>query len=1180
MQGCTVRHPFTQKDLPVILLEYGERKNETGVFAVLPAHNYNDFKLSSDYKLEIPALINEAGDFTTEAGEDLAGQNLLEAEKLIRRWMRYLETLAYNLSDERKEPHGARCGHRVIFRATQQWFVSLDHKETGSEKTLRERAQDEIDNLIRWVPEESNQTTKRESYATRPLGPPEDFKTHTLNKTRLLKMIKTRHDWCISRQRDWGIPIPVITCKNCGEAILDYRVIQKARDLIASEGSNAWYTKDVTEVVPEGLQCPTCGHADFDKNQDRSVLDMWFESGTSWYSTLIADHRLRFPANLCIEGKDQHRGWFQLSLLTSIMARGRSPFTTLLTHGFILDEKKRKMSKRLNTLVTLKSALDGEGGAPADLIRLYFVWNKNITQDLPLSIREILELRPVYLTFRNSFRYLLGNLNNYYPSEDSVPLTELCQVDQWILSKLYRLIEEVTEAFERYDFPDAVEKIHSFCNDDLSKIYFEVIKDRLYSEALKSQQRRSAQTAMHSILIAMVKMLAPVLVYTCEEVWGFCPGISDCGSVHLSMWPDKRGVLPNWDRHLERKYEWMCELRKALQPKFQKTPYESAGASLTLAAGSSSEFSEDFIKNSSEELREFLIVSEVKVADSIYGLEEVPELDGLHFAISPSPYPKCYRCRQYDATVGNNTNYPTFCARCADVMKQAETSKISMPETVITQDTRPAELAFYLKKRGIRKLAILNEGDRCRAYYFHLPSQSVKFHEGLQSLADYVYDHPDFKNHAAILLGLGEHTDVLFGIGIHQLDRGSPLGGTREFTYSSIGDFIENLLRLSYGMSIKNSIGDLPHGGGKSIIDTCELDLKVHRELRKRIYRDFGQFTATLFGRYICAEDIGNTTKDTREMLSFCRHVMCLPESVGGSGNPSRFTALVGWLAARAGWKHLTGNDSLDGLTIAIQGAGQVGQHFIDILTEGNPGKILIADKEQGQIENVKKMLYRKGKFGLLNQKGWKDPLDSWKDKLQVDRQTRNTISLEETNDYILYSDCDILVPVAVGKVIYPANVSFLRCKLIVPIANNAYSDNDVVARKVWERKIVDVVENNVNWGGATVAASELYGYDEDHVIRWCLEKAYKETESLLNDAKNQGIPPWEILKQRAERQMKQPHPIVEAARSYYFIGKINENFSEWIKSKWLPSISGIDGNKYAEYVVEWANNELGKSEQ
>jgi leucine dehydrogenase len=478
---------------------------------------------------------------------------------------------------------------------------------------------------------------------------------------------------------------------------------------------------------------------------------------------------------------------------------------------------------------------------------------------------------------------------------------------------------------------------------------------------------------------------------------------------------------------------------------------------------------------------------------------------------------------------------------------------------------RPAALAAFLKARDIRKVAVLNEDGKCRAYALHSPSQQVLPLDELQPLADYVNASPDFRDHAALLFGLGEHTDVLFGIGIHRLNYGTPLGGTREFAYPRVRDMLDNMLRLSWGMSVKNAIAELPHGGGKSIIDTCGWDLKVQREFRREIYRDFGQFTATLFGRYICAEDIGNTTADTREMLSTCRHVMCLSQGVSGSGNPSRFTALAAWAAAKAGWKFLTGTPSFDGLTIALQGAGNVARNLVPILIEADPGirKILIADRDLGQIQAIRNILLKRGKESLLEVLSSKDPAD----------QSAATLSYIERDDeagkaYILYTPCDILIPVAVGNVINPQNVPLLKCRLILPIANNIYSDNDAVAAAMMERGIVDVVENNVNWGGALAAASELYGYDEDNVAAACIA-AYDKTLALLETAKQKACPPWLIIKETAStRIFQENHPVVLQARQYKFIGDISRGFNDWIKQRWLRNIVDVEPDKFSSYAV------------
>jgi isoleucyl-tRNA synthetase len=1171
MESLLVRHPFTQQSMPVVLDEGARDRSLTGVAPVVPAHYREDFHLASCYSLPVPLLIDKQGRFTMEAG-GLEGRNIRDAEETILNWMREMETVSHVEMVRRQEPHGSRCGHALLVIATEQWFVSLEHREYEGDSPLREKVLREVDRIIRWMPED--------------------------DKERIHDKIAQRPDWCISRQRHWGVPIPSLLCRSCGAKLLAPEVIKVVRDLVAVEGSQVWYEVELSEVLADprlaDFRCQHCGGSDLAKDPDFSILDIWFESGTSWRSALIGDHRLSFPADLCVEGYDQHGGWFQRSLITSIMVTGKAPFKTALTHGFVLDEKRRRMTKHLRNFVSLKQVLDQ---VPVDLLRLYFIRNKSVRQDLPLSIPALMLLEPEYRTFRNCFRYLLGNLSDYSPIENVVPLMSLSRLDLWIIARLHELIDKVTGCYAEYRFKDAVEHLYTFCNETLSKTYFEAVKDRLYNESPNSASRRSAQTAMHSILMALIKMLAPILVYTCEEVWDLCPGVYDCASVHLSLWPDTKGSVAEMteaagDNALQ-EFDEMFRLRDALQPRLEQARQASiiggnSEVRIILHVAETAAAISGPPSHWRDSLRDSLTVSEVTLADSPEGLQELPELAGVYCGVERVSYQQCLRCRRYDASVGDNPSQPTFCRRCVDVLTQINAYTIPRTAAAVGPQTRPSDLAAFMRAADIRKVAILNEGGRCTAYYLHLASQQVMPHPDLQALAEYVQGHEDFRNHSALLLGLGEHTDTLFGIGIHQLARGTPLGGTREFTYDNVGQLLENLLRLSYGMSIKNAIAMLPHGGGKSIIDTCGLDFKVHRELRRRVYRDFGQFTATLFGRYICAEDANNTTADTLEMLSSCRHVMCLPEGVGGSGNPSRFTALVGWLAAKAGWKFWSergrvaeAGSALDGVTVAIQGVGNVGYNLIDILTEGEPRlkKILVADKSAGQIENVVKLLHRKGKADLLEIRGWRDPL------LKGDRVDPGAAgALKERRDqpeddktYILYSECDILVPAAMGKVVYPENVEHLRCKVIVPIANNAYTDNDAVGRGIWERGIVDVVEGNVNWGGATVAATEIYGYDEDHVIEWCLEKVYRDTIGLLCEATKRGVPPWEVKKQEAEERMKEPHPIVRAARSYKFIGDVSENFATWITSKWLRNITGLGTDKYAEHVARKASDYLSR---
>lgn len=1139
LEGQTVQHPLINKQIPIVLAHFIRGDAGSGLVHIVPAHGSDDFNVANKYGLSGLSIVSAEGKFTSAAGE-FSGLELSQGESAIFHSLEERGALAS--VGEYDYPYCWRCASPLITQLTPQWFIKLDHREKPEDKTLREKALLEVQ-IVNWIPPES--------------------------RRRISGMIESRPDWCISRQRTWGVPIPAFICKGCGELILSAEALRYIRDLVGTYGSAIWFEREAAELLPSSFSCQKCGGREFDKATD--ILDVWFESGTSWQSVLIADHRLSFPADLCVEGSDQHRGWFQLSLLPALVSRGKAPYHSVLTHGFVLNERRKRMDRSRGDFVTLKDALKK---VPADLIRLYFA-SADISTDIPLSIESFQNIEPRYRTIRNTFRYLLGNLHDFVFHEDSIHLDDLEALDLWALCHLHELISRVSEDYAAYRFHEAVKQIHDFCNDYLSRLYFDVLKDRLYCDAPTSPSRRSAQTVLHSILMGLVKLLAPVLPYTCDEVWALTPGHADCASVHLSRWPraDEQLLSKKRSHDIQETFSRLLSLRDAINPALERLRKEKAIGSNTEAVVRLNV--RDGIENllgvaTLADMHDFLLVSEVLVVPSADDLEPVAELSGVSFVVSPSPHPECARCRRHDTTCGSDTEWPELCARCSVVLRLRNEVDLSVGASVNSPsvEMRPADMASFLKARDIRKIAILNEDGTCRVYALHSPSQQVIEMEELQPLADYVNNSPDFRDHAALLLGLGEHTDVLFGIGIHHLKYGTPLGGTREFAYPGLRDMLDNMLRLSWGMSVKNAVAELPHGGGKSIIDTCGWDLKVQREFRREIYRDFGQFTATLFGRYICAEDVGNSTADTREMLYACRHVMCLSQGVSGSGNPSRFTALAAWAAAKAGWKFLTGTPSFDGLTIALQGAGNVARNIIPILIEGDPGirKLLIADRDPEQIQAIRNLLLKRGKESLLEVLSSKDPADeSAATQSYVERDD------EAGKEYILYAPCDILIPVAIGNVINSQNVQLLKCRLILPIANNIYSDNDAVATAMMERGIVDVIENNVNWGGALAAASELYGYDEDNVAAACID-AYNKTLTLLEKAREQNRPPWFILKEMAsQRIFHENHPVVGQARDYKFIGDINRGFNDWIKQRWLRNIVDVEPDKFSSYVVSKA---------
>ncbi|HEX6642588.1 MAG TPA: class I tRNA ligase family protein [Thermoanaerobaculia bacterium] len=1131
--GIEAVHPLFDRRVPVVAAEFVRPGEGSGFVQLAPAHGMDDFRTAIKHGLPMPNPIDANGRYTAEVGT-FAGESVRTAERDILKSFRERGTLAALHRAAQTVPTCWRCGNSVVARATSQWFIRLDHREKEGTKTLREQALVEVE-VIDWIPSGSRE--------------------------RMRGMLATRPDWCISRQRVWGVPLPAVHCLDCSEPLLDPRVIERVRDAVGEHGSNVWFEREASAFVPPGVNCPKCGGTAFEKGRD--VLDVWFESGTSWQALLVADHRATFPADLVIEGTDQHRGWFQLSLLPALVTRGKSPYRAALTHGFVLNEHHERMKRAQGDLITLADALKHE---PADLIRLYFL-STDIYTDIPLSLDMLRNAEPAYRTLRNTFRYLLGSLDDFVPREHAVHLDDLDPIDLWMLSRFHSLVNEVTDAYDVYDFAGGIRAVHEFCATDLSREYFEVLKDRLYCDAASSAARRSSQTALHSVVMGLVKLLAPVIPYTADEVWALVPGHTDCASVHLSRWPQADDGIINSQRTREicdaigRVTAVAAEVRIALERlRAEKSIGDDATALVRLHAADWNAFAGPLQERHVREL----LGTDVEQADVKNGMRASSSTPGVSFHVARSPHEMCKRCRRAERTTGTMT--PELCSRCAEVVVlPPEIPQIVTTSGPVTPKTRPADVARFLRERDIRKVAILRDEGKFHSWVLHPASQEVRPLEALQPLADYVGASLDFRDHEAILLGLGEHTDVLFGIGIHHMKYGTPLGGTREWRYSAVGEMLDNLLRLSWGMSVKNAVAELPHGGGKSIIDTCGLDLKIHREQRRDVYRDFGQFNATLFGRYICAEDVGNKTADTREMLSACRHVMCLSQGVGGSGNPSRFTALAAWAAAKAGWKFASDTTSFSGLTIALQGAGNVGRNMVAILIEGDPEikKIYLADRDPEQIRVIRNILLKKGKEHLLEILSSKDPLDT-----SPSTQSYAERDDERGKDYILYTPCDVLIPAAVGPALNPTNAERVQCKLIVPIANNVYSDNDQVSEVLFRRGIVDVVENNVNWGGALAAASELYGYDEDNVAAACSE-AFGKTMRLLSAAASSHVPPWKVLQEHVRAKVfDETHPIADQARRYSYIGDFSRSLSGWLKEKWLRSLVDRDADEFPHFAV------------
>lgn len=644
LELATFKHPFIEREVPVFLGDHVTLEAGTGCVHTAPAHGEEDFGVYQTYKkagkvdFEITSFVDPTGTYVSavddgrygDTEEALAGKEIHEAEVPILKIVAHNGALLHKGSLRHQYAHCWRCKNPVIYRATEQWFSSVDG--------YRKEALDVIDNQVQWIPKWGHD--------------------------RIYNMIADRGDWCVSRQRVWGVPIPVFYCKSCGDYVINDDTIKSVQAWVAKEGSDAWWNHTEKELLPDGFTCPHCGHDEFRKETD--IMDVWFDSGSSW-SGVLENEGLDVPCAMYLEGSDQHRGWFNSSLLTGVATTGKAPYNSVLTHGFVVDGEGRKMSKSVGNTVAPSDIIDVYG---ADVMRLW-VSSADYQGDVRLSKDIVKQLSEVYRKIRNTFRFLLGNLDDFNPNTDKVSYDQLSEIDKWALLRLEEVRRKVTEAYENYEFHILYHTIHNFCTVDLSSFYLDVLKDTMYAEEATSVARRSAQTAMYEIVTTLVRMVAPVLSFTAEEVWQYMPkedGMRE--SVMLEDWPT--GNEAHYDAALAEKWSQVLALRgeltKALETARQdKVIGHSLDAAITVYADGAAYETLAQVKD----LAALLIVSEAYLVEGRNNApaEAVATEEGhLSVVVKPSEFEKCERCWIHRDTVGQDAEHPTLCHRCADVL--------------------------------------------------------------------------------------------------------------------------------------------------------------------------------------------------------------------------------------------------------------------------------------------------------------------------------------------------------------------------------------------------------------------------------------------------------------------------------------------------------------------------------
>jgi isoleucyl-tRNA synthetase len=636
-EGMKFQHPFLPMQVPGVLATYVTLDQGSGIVHTAPGHGVDDFNTGQRYGLEIAAPLDDRGVYT-EGLPEYKGKDVFTANPIIVKLLGDRGALLGHHAYKHSYPHCWRCHNPVIFRATEQWFIKMDQAAHGATETLRQETLGKIRG-VKWIP--------------------------SWGEDRMYEMIEERPDWCVSRQRFWGVPIIVFYCDSCGTRLEDFKALRNVVKWFEKEGADAWYKHSAEDLLPSGTKC-SCGSTKWRKEND--ILDVWFDSGSSHLAVLKGNE---WPADVYLEGPDQYRGWFHSSLLIGIGVRGNPPYKEVVTHGWTLDEKGQPMSKSLGNTLYPAEICERWG---ADLLRLW-VASVEYQADVKMSERVMTQLSEAYRKIRNTFRYGLGNLADFDPSRDALPNDQLEEMDRWMLERTADLVKKCREWYAGYDFHRVYHAIHDFCVVDLSSFYYDVLKDRLYTKAAKSKSRRSAQTAVWKISSALVRLSAPILVFTAEEIWRYLPKTAgEPDSVHMALFSEeaelRTGITPKQVAMWEVLSKVRGEVLKALETARNEKKINS-GLEAKVLLNAELELKAK-LKQYLPLLPGLFIVSQVDFLSAGTGDYRSDAIPGLEVTIQKADGTKCDRCWNYSVHVGENKRYPTICERCSEALAEIE----------------------------------------------------------------------------------------------------------------------------------------------------------------------------------------------------------------------------------------------------------------------------------------------------------------------------------------------------------------------------------------------------------------------------------------------------------------------------------------------------------------------------